>query len=157
MKQNIEIKKSITLHIFTCFFAFIGLIATAYIFCTDNSQINIATGLLALGFVTFSYFSVKGLINRAPQIILNKDCISFSDGQSITWSDILDISIERRFTKVVRGNIGVERYYLNIKTVFTGMTSKNPAPYTFELTGLEYGPQKIGRLIESYKPVSKRF
>jgi len=154
LPNQMVIRKSITLHIFTCLFAFTGFGLLCYAGITDKSFFSIASIGLTIGFLLFLYFASRGLMNRTPQITICKNSISFSNGQIINWENISDTFIERRFFNVSRGN-GVERFYLNIKTIFAGEVSKREIPFSFEITGLEYNPKKIGHLVELYKQNSK--
>lgn len=155
LPNQMVIRKSRILHLLTCLFALIGFCLLCYIGITDKSFFNIATISLTIVFFLFLYFAFRGLINRTPQITISKNSISFSNGQVINWEHISDTFIERRFFNVSRGN-GIERFYLNIKTIFAGEVSKREIPFSFEITGLEYNPKVIGHLVELYKQASKR-
>lgn len=155
MPEQIIIRKSKSLNFLTFLFGLTGLYLLFYVGLTKDYFFSFISLIFIIGFSYFSYLSFRELLNSAPQIIINKSSISFRNDEIIQWIHITDTFIEYRINGIYRRN-EIEGYYLTIKTIFSGVTSKKESLFSFKITGLEMNPTEISHFVELYKMHSQK-
>jgi hypothetical protein len=148
--QVMEIRKSRAKYVLHTLISIVGLSLVIYTAATENSLFSFLTILFVIIFLVFGLFSIRNLLDRTVQIQMTPDGITFSDGACLPWKEIKHFYIERRITNVGRG-VNVPRFYLHVETIFSGQVTGYRTEKIFKVTGLEYDPEKIVRLIQLYK------
>jgi hypothetical protein len=148
--QVVEIRKSRARYVLHTLISVVGLALVIYTASTENGLFSFLTILFVIIFLLFGLFSFRNLLDRTVQIQMTPDGITFNDGACLPWKDIRHCHIERRITNVGKG-VNVPGFYLHVETIFSGQVTGYRTEKIFQVTGLEYGTEKIIRLILLYK------
>lgn len=148
--QVILIRKSKAKYLLHILISALGLVVVIYTAATENNLFSFLTILFVIGFLAFGLFSLKNLLDKAVQIKMAPDGITLGEGACLQWKEIKHFYIERKVTNVGRG-VNIPKYYLHIETIFSGQVTGYRTEKTIPVSGLEYDPEKIIRLIQLHK------
>ena len=156
--NNIDYSKPITghrslgLNIFTSVIAIGMFLFFVYFFISGKFEFSLLHIFGLIGALIFSFLSLKGLFNQSREIKIDQMGITFDKTETIKWADIKATFIRQRSYSFTRGSSAtIERLYLDIETVFSGIYSKRAGLHTYEITGLTRSASEIEHYVELFK------
>lgn len=149
--EEIILSKPVTGRLFPVILSMLSLMLIGYVLFSGRFEWGFIAIFIAAGFIVFLFFSMKDLFSRSTKIIFTSTGILLSQTEVIKWEDITETYIERRAYYFTKGSATLERFYLNIATVYSGQFSGKATIRSVEITGLNASPNQVSTIMEVYK------
>jgi len=144
--------RSLVLNLLTLAMAILISLLLVYFLFSKNYEFSFLYIFCLIGALAFLFFSVKALFCQSREIKIDYEGITFDKNETIKWHDIKKTFIRRRCYYFTRGNEPtIERFYLDIETVFSGVYTKHTGIRSYEITGLTLSEIEIEQYIQLFK------